>query len=293
MPIESSFRVNTASDGSVFYSHTLYREGQESDWSFDAQSSSVLNNMGGRRQIRQMPSGVVEEGPPSSAYPAEIAKKARATSRSQNRYSFAAAATEDNVASTNQAIDARNSLILPVLEITTGETLGDNPKAWWNWWRDQNEYYESKEHPVEQHYAYDTNTYNYGYPSSEVRYPPQEYRRKSCFAKGTVVWTKTGRRPIESIELGDLVLSQDVDTGELKYEPVIGRTVRPPSPIVKLSIDKEQLRTTLGHLFWVPGVGWRMAKELDDGVLLHGVSGAGGFAQGIGRRSGGIQPRGR
>jgi hypothetical protein len=277
MPIESSFSINTGSDGSVFYTHTLFREGQDSDWSFDARNSTVMNDLGGRRQILQMPSGVVEEGPPSSAYPAEIAKKARVTSRNQNRYSLSAAATESKVAGTNQAIDALNALIIPVLEITTEQKLGDNPKAWWNWWRDQNEYYESGDHPVDQHYAYNTNTYNYGYPTSEVRYPPQvdgTSRRHSCFAKGTMVWTKTGRRPIESIELGDLVLAQDVDTGELKYEPVIGRTVRPPSPIIKLTVDKEQIRVTLGHLFWVSGVGWRMAKELEDGALLHGVSGA-------------------
>ena len=61
-------------------------------------------------------------------------------------------------------------------------------------------------------------------------------RRYSCFAKGTLVWTKTGQRPIESLELGDLVLAQNVDTGELAYKPVIGRTVRPPSPILKLSL---------------------------------------------------------
>jgi hypothetical protein len=88
------------------------------------------------------------------------------------------------------------------------------------------------------------------------------------------VWTKTGQRPIESLELGDLVLAQDVNTGELKYAPIIGRTVRPPSPIVKLSVDNEQVRTTRGHLFWIAGTGWRMAKELEKGNKLHGLKGS-------------------
>jgi intein/homing endonuclease len=95
----------------------------------------------------------------------------------------------------------------------------------------------------------------------------------SCFAKGTPVWTKTGQRRIETLELGDLVLSQDVDTGELIYKPVIERTVRPPSEILKVSVRSDEIRTTRGHPLWVSGVGWRMAKELGDGAILHSVTG--------------------
>lgn len=72
--------------------------------------------------------------------------------------------------------------------------------------------------------------------------------------------------------LGDLVLAQDVNTGELKYEPVIGRTVRPPSQILKISMGGEEILATKGHPFWVTGIGWRMAKELADGAMLHGVN---------------------
>jgi Pretoxin HINT domain len=96
----------------------------------------------------------------------------------------------------------------------------------------------------------------------------------SCFVAGTSVWTKTGQRPIESLQIGDLVLAQNVDTGELAYKPVTGRTVRPPSPILKLSLDGEELLTTRGHPFWVAGVGWRMAKELGDAAVLHAVTGS-------------------
>jgi hypothetical protein len=70
------------------------------------------------------------------------------------------------------------------------------------------------------------------------------------------------------------VLAQNVNTGELKYSPIIGRTIRPPSPIVKVSIDEEDVRTTRGHLFWVAGTGWRMAKELEKGAKLHGLKGS-------------------
>jgi len=81
-------------------------------------------------------------------------------------------------------------------------------------------------------------------------------------------------RPIESVELGDLVLSQDVNTGELKYQPVIARTIRPPSPIVKISYGDEHLLSTRGHPFWLTGTGWRMAKEMAGGDVLRGVSGS-------------------
>jgi hypothetical protein len=65
-----------------------------------------------------------------------------------------------------------------------------------------------------------------------------------------------------------------VETGELTYKPVIGRTVRPPTPILKFSWRGEALRASRGHPFWVVGIGWRMAKELGDGAILYGVTGS-------------------
>jgi len=80
-------------------------------------------------------------------------------------------------------------------------------------------------------------------------------------------------QPIESLEIGDFGLAQSVETGELTYKPVLGRTVRPPSPCHKLGLGAEELVTAAGHPFWVAGVGWQMAKELQDGAVLHGVNG--------------------
>ena len=74
--------------------------------------------------------------------------------------------------------------------------------------------------------------------------------------------------------MGDLVLAQDVDTGELAYKPVLGRTVRPPGPLLRFTIGRESLVSTAGHPFWVAGTGWRMAKELEGGAMLHGVTGS-------------------
>jgi hypothetical protein len=148
---------------------------------------------------------------------------------------------------------------MAVLEKTTDQHLGDDPRAWWNWWQNENDYYESPKQDLYQDYHYTVSHYSFSF---------------SCFAKGTPVWTKSGQRAIESLAPGDLVLSQNVDTGELCYKPVLVRTVRPPTSILKITCDGEVLNTTKGHPFWVAGIGWRMAKELGDGAVLSGLHGA-------------------
>ncbi len=276
MPIESSFNVRTNSDGSVHYTHTLYREGQNSDWSYDLRRSAIQNDLGGRRVRVDTFTDNVEIGPPSESPLDVMAKKAMIASAHQKRYGQNAIATEEQVARTNRSIDEINSRIVPVLAGTTGQAFGENPKAWWDWWRSRNEYYEG-EHPVDQHYDSDSDHYYYGYPKYELYSsapPDPRFRGLSCFASGTPVWTKTGQKPIETVGLGDFVLSQDVNTGELKYKPVIAKTVRPPSPMLKLALENDRIVTTLGHPFWVAGVGWRMAKELGDDAKLHGVTGS-------------------
>ncbi len=276
MQIESSFSVATDPDGSVHYTHALYREGPESDWSYDLQRTAYQQDFGGRRIRVDLYTNTAEFGPPTESPLVIAAKKAVVASAAQNRYGQSATVTEIQVARENQTAEELNSRIIPVLAGTTGKDYGDNPKAWWDWWRNQNEYY-ATEHPVDQHYDSDCVHYYYGFPKYEFYNSGPQYpvagRRYSCFAKGTIVWTKTGKKAIEAVELGDLVLSQDVNTGELKYKPVIMATVRPSSPVLKLTLENEQLVSTLGHPFWVAGIGWRMAKELDD-AKLHGVAGS-------------------
>jgi hypothetical protein len=276
MPVESSFSVITDNDGSVHYRHSLYREGPDSDWSADIRRSAMQHDLGGRHQTWDVATQTMEDRPVESPL-VVAAKKAIVAAAYENRYGTAAAVTEWRVAELNQASDTFNAIIIEVLASTTGQDL-KSPKDWWDWWNDHNEYYASEDHPVDRHYDSDTDSYYYGgYNIQDVRYPPPPPRppvRYSCFAKGTLVWTKTGQRPIETLGLGDLVLAQDVDTGELAYKPVTGRTVRPPSEILKLKIGEEDVFTTRGHPFWVSGVGWRMAKELGDGAILYAVTGS-------------------
>lgn len=276
MPIESSFNVATDEDGNVRYAHTLYREGPESDWSYDLRKRTDQQNLGGRFMALDTNTSDLEVGQLTESPAVVAARKAAVASKSQAKYANTAVATEARVSERNEAIEATNMRIIPVLSATTDKDFGESPKAWWDWWRSRNEYY-SSEHPVDQHYDSEYNHYYYGFPNlytySTAPPPPRPRGPYSCFAKGTLVWTKTGKVPIEQVELGDFVLSQNVDSGELTYKPVLGKTIRPPSPMLKITTSNETLVTTLGHPFWVTGAGWRMAKELGDDAKLHGAKG--------------------
>jgi hypothetical protein len=269
MPLESSFDVRRSNDGSVHYSHTLYREGQDNDWSSDIRLSAIQSDLGGRHITYDARTKTVEVGPAMSALPALKLARDRLASNYVNRYSNLVAATETKVSQLNARTELLNSVVMQVLVGTTGQEF-EAPKAWWDWWRDQNEYYATPERPVDQHYYSNTSEHNYGLPAADARYLPP---KRSCFAKGTPVWTNAGKKPIEMLALGDFVLAQNVETGELKYKPVLALTVRPPSPMLNISTNGDQVTTTLGHPFWVAGAGWKMSKEIGDDAMLHGVAG--------------------
>jgi hypothetical protein len=80
--------------------------------------------------------------------------------------------------------------------------------------------------------------------------------------------------PVEQVKAGDRVLSQDPESGELAYKPVVQTTTRNPSPMVKVHLGSDTIEVTRGHMFFISGKGWRMAKELEPGDRLRGVGGA-------------------
>jgi hypothetical protein len=94
-----------------------------------------------------------------------------------------------------------------------------------------------------------------------------------CLAAGTLVWTARGPFEIERIQVGDLVLSQHTETGELAYKPVLRTTVRPKSQLIKIEAGGESYETSGGHLFWVSGQGWVKSRELQSGQILHSAAG--------------------
>lgn len=159
--------------------------------------------------------------------------------------------------------EALNSRVQYVLQIATGEDYGSEPAAWWDAWKQYNELYTPEQLPVYQ----TSQVYDYSYT-------PTYYRTMSCFVQGTRVWTEAGPVAIETIQVGDMVLSQNPATGELDYRPVVATTVRPPCGTVKLGIGSEEIIATRGHRFWISGDGWRMAKFLQPGDRLWSVGGS-------------------
>jgi hypothetical protein len=155
-----------------------------------------------------------------------------------------------------------NANVIAALTATTGQYCGDKPTDWWTWWMNYNEIYLYPQKPIQ-------------VTSRDYTPPPSFYKvtYSSCFVAGTKVWTMTGPVPIERMQAGDCVLSQHPATGELAFKPVLATTVRPTSPVRKIKTDGDSIRATLGHPFWVSGLGWRMTKELKAGEKLHTVKG--------------------
>jgi Pretoxin HINT domain len=152
-----------------------------------------------------------------------------------------------------------------LLAIATGRSLGDSAQRWWQWWDTY------------------TDSTRYSRPDTkpEIRIEGYETRYEtvpfylycSCLVAGTPIWTDHGPVAIETIRIGDRVLAQDVETGELAYKPVLRTTIRPKRPLLALEIGPRTVRMTSGHTFWISGKGWVKARDIKAGMRMHDVSG--------------------
>ena len=137
----------------------------------------------------------------------------------------------------------------------------DAPEYWWAWWNQ----YTDVEAPiknevleVEQRRIASGQTFSVA---------------ASCFVAGTQVLTDTGRRPIETLKIGDRVLSQDIDTGELRFRVVEQTTVRPTHASMTVEFGSDVIRCTGGHNFWQAGKGWVKARDLEPGDRIRTPTG--------------------
>ncbi|MGJ4787375.1 polymorphic toxin-type HINT domain-containing protein, partial [Leptospira koniambonensis] len=91
---------------------------------------------------------------------------------------------------------------------------------------------------------------------------------RSCFVAGTLVWTKDGQRPIETIKVGDIVLSWDEESHQNEYRLVTETFVNPTTTIIKITYtDGTILETTWNHPFYLQQGLWVKAKDLMTGDL--------------------------
>jgi hypothetical protein len=162
--------------------------------------------------------------------------------------------------SENRRTQFWNNRIDLVLSGVTGEETDGRPESWWQWWQDYNDLYVPEEKPV--------------YRMEEEIVIRDRVTTCECFLPGTPVWTDTGPEPIERIQVGDRVLAQHPDTGELAYKLVLQTTVRPDAATVRVGIAGEEIYATKGHPFWVAGEGWKMARRLQPGMRLHTATGS-------------------
>jgi hypothetical protein len=100
-----------------------------------------------------------------------------------------------------------------------------------------------------------------------LRYEP------ACFAGGTLVHTKEGLKPIETIQVGDWVLSKhESGEGEREYKRVTQTFKHEDREVMLVTIggkqpDSEERRyhdfvVTPEHPIWVQGKGWKPAGKL-------------------------------
>lgn len=250
-PIETKVESKVLANGSVALRRSFAREGADhvelfvSDARFDprisllSQSNDPLQNLLRRVDVAQ---------------------------RGAN---FATATSEQTVAEQNRLTQRRNERITAALVATTGLNLPAKPDAWWEWWRELNEVEQPQGKSVVTRYRFNQVDANERTDRVDVTVVQLGV---SCFNAGTPVWTDQGPVAIERVRIGDLVLSRDVETGELGYKPVLLTTVRPKRQLTQFTAGRDTIQATGGHLFWVSGSGWVRAKELQPGQVLHGAA---------------------
>ncbi len=102
---------------------------------------------------------------------------------------------------------------------------------------------------------------------------PDVCNKNKCFIAGTKVLTVDGLKAIEDIEVGDVVVATDPETGETTEKEVKNTFVNETDELAHVFVDGEEIVCTPGHKFYVPEKGWTSAIELRAGDQLQLVNG--------------------
>jgi hypothetical protein len=258
-PLKSQYQVSVDPRGDVRYAHAVFQEGP-------SQNLLLVANRLTMPQVIRVPVLIANPGSRNASF---SVNQSRAQVAQQQFTQALLQATELEVLfqKANMQADANNSKVFDVLEQATGQNVPRQPAQWWSWWQGYNEYNWPK--PTQYACQYGQNYY----PIYHFQFLTSNGGH-SCFLAGTLVRSDLGLVPIETIRAGDRVLAQDQNTGELAYKLVLRTTLRPPAKMVCIQAGGDEITTTLGHPFWVDGRGWKMAKELKEGDLLHSLHGA-------------------
>ncbi|WP_428306782.1 polymorphic toxin-type HINT domain-containing protein [Lacipirellula sp.] len=238
-PIQAEIGTVVQPDGTVTYAEILYQEGPLADRTVTRGRTAIPVSSGQRTDLRTDRRADPQRVSAMRGNAAAMAMQARR-----------------RVALANAEAAAGNTRVREVLSTALSFDLGEDPKRYWGEWTKYNEL-QFDEHPL------------YGYNDLQTEYVPTTH---SCFMAGTPVWTQEGLRPIETIVVGDLVLAQHPETGEIAFRPVLEKTLGPPTQTAAIGLPDETIVATLGHRFWVERRGWEMTKALKPGMYLHAVA---------------------
>ncbi len=236
-PVQDEMSLVLSPDGRLFYSHDFKREGQEQNEERVVQLEVDRIVMPGADGFESFMAAMLGIGQLAAGHKQDVALQNKFTEQLNQRICWVLSAGLDT-------------------QITS-------PKSAWDWWNRRNEVFYPDFKPTARQYQSDSVTL--------VELPPPPMGM-DCLAAGTPVWTEMGSVAIEKIKVGDRVLAQDTDTGELAYKPVLRTTLRPKSELLRLETDAAIFETSGGHPFWVSGRGWLKAREIEPGMMLHGVT---------------------
>jgi hypothetical protein len=187
------------------------------------------------------------------------------------------AADVQSIEATNAQIRVLDDRALAVLKPLTSLDLGVEPEKWKAWWVDQLGYA----------YQASSDANKPTFTDMVVMQSTPAPSSSACFAAGTSVHTVEGLRAIESIQVGDRVLTQNTTTGILGFQPVVALHRNKPTATLRISIGGESIVATGIHRFWKANKGWTMARELKPGDRLRLL---GGLATVSSVETGKIQP---
>ncbi len=179
-----------------------------------------------------------------------------------------------SIETANARVGLMNSRVIAVLQdaARAPKDLGGDETAWHTWYYDKLGYRYTPPRPILISQLADPML-----SAPDFTYLPAIHlmSTSNCFAAGTLVHTTNGKKAIESLDVGDDVLSQNVSTGALDFKPILLVHHDPPSETIKLTLDDRETITTIGyHRFWRPGIGWTQANDLkvgDHTRVLDGV----------------------
>ncbi len=107
---------------------------------------------------------------------------------------------------TNVVIQETNRRVSSALQTLTGQEFGADRESWAKWWTDAKGYAYQPPSQAKPTFV----------QAAPLAYVPQYgVAHGACFARGTQVQTLEGLKAIETIQVGDRVLTQNVTTGSL------------------------------------------------------------------------------